>query len=98
MSEWLSKFANVVAIASVPVLPLRGTIALSLVALYLSVDWISMVRAWYPAVRMHLFEVELQEVEALSFHCRCGPCNVLSTHRGADGRVQPGIHLYAITI
>jgi hypothetical protein len=97
MSEWLSKIANVAAIASVPVLPWRGIIALSLGALYLSVDWISLVRAWYPAVRMHLFEVELQELEALSFNCQCGPCNVLLTHRD-DGHIEPGIPLYAVTI
>ena len=45
MSKWLSTIVNVVAIASVPVLPWREVIALSLVALHFSVDWINLVRA-----------------------------------------------------
>jgi hypothetical protein len=96
MSAWLSKIANVAAIASVPVLPWREVIALSLVALYFSVDWIDLVRAWCPGARLRLFEGELQELEALAFHC--GPCDGLSTHRDADGRVEPGIPLCVVTV
>ena len=98
MLEWLSTIANVAAIASVPVLPWREVTALSLVALYFSVDWTDLVHTWYPGARMQLFEVELQELEALAFHY--GPCDVLSAHRGTDGWVElePGIPLCVVII
>ena len=81
-TELAQRIVEVLTLASLPVLPWRGITALTLVTVYLAVDW----KGLTPSNCLELFKQELQDLERAT----CSK-DILQEYRKADdieGRIR----------
>jgi hypothetical protein len=90
MESWVQELFSIVTVASLPTLPWRLTAALTLVTLYLSIDWRSVIRSYYPGTRLEAFNKELKALEQATFDSH----HVVQSYSLA-AKVDLGIRRYA---
>jgi hypothetical protein len=63
MADWLEKGTNLATAISLPTLPWRIIMLLSLIVAWFAMDWKTFIRSHYPMERLKAFEDELCGLE-----------------------------------